>query len=355
MLNSATNKNLGLRARLAQSVRQRTFRAGVPEIGITHLNLRRVFIIPTGAGFAFLIMLMVLFISSVNYSLSLGFVLTFLLVGIALIDIHMTYRNLAHLYLHAGRSNTVFAGETVQFELAIENRRKDTRYAIWVDFVCPEREFAEQAVDIEGNSSQTVSLTMLSQQRGWLAAPKVRLRTRFPLGLLLAWSYWQPPQQALIYPCPEENPPPLPQVGTQGDDIHQLGSAGHDDFAGIRNYQVGDTLKQLAWRQIARLSVEDGGQLISKQFEGGASSQLCLDFAQLPAQLDLETKISRLTSWVLQAEKEGLSYAFSLDNFHLSHGQGSQHQASCLRALALHGTKLNSTDRSPMSNTGDYA
>lgn len=341
-MTSMASKRLGFRARLAQRVRKRTLRAGVPEAGIVQLSLRRVYIIPTGAGFAFLVMLMVLFISSVNYSLSLGFILTFLLVAVALIDIHMTYRNLAHLYLQAGRCNTVFAGETAQFEFSIENRRKDTRYAIWLDFVSPEQDFAEQAVDIEGQSSQTVALTMVSSQRGWLEAPKVRLRTRFPLGLLLAWSYWQPAQQALIYPCPEANPPPVPQAGMQGDEVQQLGHAGQDDFAGIRNYQMGDNVKHLAWRQIARLSVEDGGQLISKQFEGGTSSQLCLDFAHLPMQLDLETKISRLTSWVLQAEKDGLSYSFALDNFHLAHGQGSQHQASCLRALALYGKTVGS-------------
>ncbi len=334
----ATSKANSWRARLRQDFRERNFRARPVEPGTVFLNLRRVYIIPTGAGWGYALMLVMLFIGSINYTLSLGFALTFLLTAVGLIDIHMTYRNLAHLYLTPGRCNTVFAGEAVQFEFAIENRKKVPRYAIWVDFVSPEQDFAEQAIDIEPHSSQSVSLTVISQQRGWLAAPRLRLRTRFPLGLLLAWSYWQPEQRALIYPFPEIDAPPLPQAAqTISSNEQQLGQAGQDDFAGVRTYQRGDSLKHLAWRQIAKLDVADGGQLLSKQFEGGASTQLCLDFDQLPNNLDVESKLSRLTRWVLQAEQAGLSYSFTLGNFSIPQGHGIQHQTACLRALALYG------------------
>ncbi len=328
----------GWRARLRQRLRERNFRALQPEAGTVFLSLRRVYIIPTGAGLGYAVMLILLFIGAVNYTLSLGFALTFLLVAVGLIDIHMTYRNLAHLYLLPGRCNTAFAGEAVQFEFGIENRKNVARYAIWLDFVSPKQDFAEQAIDIEPHSSQSVSLTVISQKRGWLAAPKFRLRTRFPLGLLLAWSYWQPEQRALVYPFPEIDAPPLPQIGLAEAEHTPGGQAGNDDFAGIRNYQRGDSLKHLAWRQIAKLDVADGGQLVSKQFEGGASAQLCLDFAQLPANLDVESKLSRLTRWVLQAEQAGLRYSFTLGNFKVAQGQGIEHQAVCLRALALFGT-----------------
>src|SRR3981081_499344 len=49
------------------------------ESGEVFLNQRRVFIIPTKAGLGFGAMLLTLFIGSVNYTLSLGFALTFLL------------------------------------------------------------------------------------------------------------------------------------------------------------------------------------------------------------------------------------------------------------------------------------
>jgi len=59
----------------------------------------------------------------------------------------------------------------------------------------------------------------------------------------------------------------------------------------VRTYQAGDSLKQLAWRQIARLDLEYGGQLLTKQFSGGSASEVTIDFNHLPAQLDTRNKI----------------------------------------------------------------
>src|SRR5882757_5704167 len=105
------------------------------ERGEVFLNQRRVFIVPTQAGLTFGVMLVVLFLSSINYNLSLGFALTFLLAGCAIIDMHLTFRNLAYLYLRPGRAHPVFAGEVAQFELHLTNRRKHDRYAIRLAFI----------------------------------------------------------------------------------------------------------------------------------------------------------------------------------------------------------------------------
>ena len=123
--------------------------------------------------------------------------------------------------------------------------------------------------------------------RGWLRAPRVRLSTRFPLGLFRAWSYWQPDCRVLVYPFPEQDAPPLPMAGAAAVPT-AAAAPGSDDFAGVRSYQPGDPLRQLAWRQIARLDPELGGQLVTKHFEGGAADELVLDFDALPPRLDLE-------------------------------------------------------------------
>jgi uncharacterized protein (DUF58 family) len=116
-----------------------------------------------------------------------------------------------------------------------------------------------------------------------------------------------------------------------------VGSAGSDDFAGVRSYQPGDPLRQLAWRQIARLDPALGGQLVTKQFEGGAIDELLLDFDALPPRLDLELRLSRMTRWVLEAEQRALPYAFRLGRLHYEAALGAAHQDACLRALALYG------------------
>jgi uncharacterized protein (DUF58 family) len=166
-----------------------------------------------------------------------------------------------------------------------------------------------------------------------MKAPRVRLRTRFPLGLLRAWSYWQPDAQALVYPSPETNSPPF----SAEEEGHGEGNnrAGQEDFAGIRAYQAGDSMKRLAWRQIARLGSESG-TLVSKHFEGGAAGRLWFDYAKLPRNMDVEQKLSRMTRWVLEAEALGLPYALRLGGTSLPSSLGPAHQEACLQALALY-------------------
>lgn len=331
-------RKLSLYSTLEHSVRKRLskwlFQMKDAEPGEVFLHQRRVFIVPTHPGLLFCVMLVTMFIGSVNYNLSLGFAFTFLIAGCALIDMHLTFRNLAHLYLTAGRAAPVFAGEEARFELHLVNRRKHDRYAIWLDFLTDDRPDLAQAIDIAGNTTCSVVLSTPARERGWLRAPRVRLQTRFPLGLLRSWSYWQPDAKALVYPRPEDDAPPLPYAGVEKTDGQGL--AGQDDFAGIRGYQAGDSLKRLAWRQIARVDVESGGTLVTKHFEGGAATEISLDFAQLPHDIDTEARLSRMARWVMEAEARGVAYAFRLGDVDFQAAHGPAHKEACLRALALY-------------------
>jgi uncharacterized protein (DUF58 family) len=326
-------------SKVEHSVRKRAskwlFRQRGAEPGEVFLHQRRVFIMPTHPGMVFFIMLVALFIGSVNYNLSLGFAFTFLLAGCGLIDMHLTFRNLAHLVLVSGKVQPVFAGEDAQFELHLINRRKHDRYALWLDFHTDERPELALAADVAGNASQRVVLASRAAERGWMPAPRVRLQTRFPLGLLRAWAYWQPDLNALVYPRPEDNSPPLPMAGS--DTGSNTGTAGDDEFAGVRGYQAGDSLKRLAWRQIARLDPDMAGNLVTKYFEGGAATEVVIDYHDLPSRIDLEARLSRMTRWVIEAEARGLPYAFRLGPTQLPAALGPAHRDTCLRALALFG------------------
>jgi len=303
------------------------------EPGEVLLHQRRVFIVPARAGAAFAALLIVLFVGSINYNLGLGFALTFFTGACAVVDMFLTAKNLALLRLSPGRSSPVFSGEEALFELRLTNRTKRDRYAIWLDFISAGE--PRHVADVAADSTTTVNMALPADTRGWLAAPRVRLVTRFPLGLFRAWSYWQPDARVLVYPFPESAAPPLPVIG--GDEGVGSGAAGSDDFAGIRSYQPGDPMRHLAWRQIARFDPALGGQLVTKHFEGGAAAELCLDYARLPAELDMEARLSRLTRWVLDAEQRALPYAFRLGPLRLAPALGDAHRAACLEALALFG------------------
>ncbi|TFW17016.1 DUF58 domain-containing protein [Massilia arenosa] len=320
-----------------ESLRRRAgtwlFQLREAEPGEVTLNPRRVFIVPTKAGFGFCLLLLMLLIGSINYTLGLGFALTFTAGMCAVVDMVLTNRNLAWLQLAPGRVPAVFAGEEAGFEVLVRNPRKADRYAIWIDFL--EAGDPRHVIDAPAEGSTSVVLALPTRERGWLPAPRVRLITRFPLGLFRAWSYWQPAARALVYPFPEPVAPPLPFVGTPTPEGY--GSAGQDDFAGVRSYQPGDSMRHLAWRQIARHDPALGGALVTKSFEGGSADELVLDFGALPAQLDVEARLSRMARWVLDAEQRALPYAFKLGALEYPPSIGDAHRAACLRALALYG------------------
>ena len=303
------------------------------EPGEVLLTRRRVFILPTGAGLGFGVLLLVLLIGATNYNLSLGFALTFALAVCAVVDMVLTYRNMVDLHLLPGRAQPVFAGEDAHFELTIVNRTARSRYALWVDFV--QVTPARYVADAMAGSNAPLLLSAPTLERGWLRAPRVRLSTRFPLGLFGAWSYWQPDARTLVYPFPEDGAPPLPMSGAASEDGH--GHAGHDDFAGVRSYQPGDPMRHMAWRQIARLDPELGGHLVTKHFEGGAIEELVLDFDAIPRTIGIEQRLSRMTRWVLDAEHRALPYGFRMQGHDYAPAVGAAHQGACLRALALYG------------------
>jgi uncharacterized protein (DUF58 family) len=301
------------------------------------LGQRRIYILPSGPGVGFGALLLVLLVGSINYNLGLGYALTFLALSCGLVDMLLTWRNLAHLRLKAGRTPAVFAGQEASFELQLVNTTARPRYAIWVDAAGDGE--PRHAADLAAGADAIVRLAIPTERRGWLAAPRLVLSTRFPLGLFRAWSYWQPDLRALVYPFPEEDAPPLPRAtgARSAGAAAAPSSGGEDDFAGVRPYQPGDPLRRLAWRQIARLALEDGGQLATKHFEGGAREELVLDLASLPPALDLELRLSRMARWVLEAESRALPYAFHLGTASFEAASGPAHAAACLRALALYG------------------
>ncbi|WP_329605182.1 DUF58 domain-containing protein [Undibacterium hunanense] len=315
---------------IKKKLRKIIFLENKPESGEVFLKQRRVFTLPSKAGWFFVVLLLILFVTATNYSLNLGFALTFVLGGVAMVNAFFGFRNLAYLHLLAGPSKSVFAGEETEYTVFLINRKPTQRYAIWVGFAG----HPDKAVDISPNSQTAIQLSCPTRARGLQAIPRVRLQTWFPLGLLRAWSTWLPDAQAIVYPQPELNPPPLPVSGKAKNEVQ--GHAGEEDFSGVRAYQPGDPMKHLAWKHIARVDSALGGQLVTKQFSGGSGSDVTIDFSALPTHMDTELKLSRMTSWVLEADQHGLTFGFRLGQTDLSPAQGPEHCETCLRALALY-------------------
>lgn len=300
-----------------------------PETGVIVLVQRRVYILPTRQGMLFAGVLLMMLLGAINYALSLGFVLTFLLMALAFNAMLFTFRNLARLQVTGGRAPAVFAGAAARFTLNLTNPGDNARYAIGISRDKRGRTDNTFA-DVPAHATVPISVAVPALQRGRLQPGRLTLFTRFPLGLYYAWSYMQPDLFAIVYPRPAPAGLPLPAAeAAQG--IGASHGQGQEDFAGLRPYHPGDPPRHIAWKAAAR-----GQGLYTKQFTGQAASEIWLAWDQLPPRMDTEEKLSQLTRWVLDADAQRLHYGLRLPGNVVPMAGGDTHRERCLEALALH-------------------
>lgn len=299
-----------------------------PERGTIVLVQRRVFILPTRQGLLYAGVILLMLIGSVNYDLSLGFILAFLLGAAGIQTMLLTFRNLAHLRITAGRVLPVFAGEQAHFQLHFHNNTRADRYSIGVTG----DQITADYIDVTADGTVVATVPVRALRRGWLRPGRITLFSRFPLGLFRAWSYAEPDVQCLVYPEPAQPGLPLPP-SSPGDGEGGMAGQGQDEFSGLRPYRPGDSPRHIAWKAVAR-----DDTLLTKQFAGRADSELWLSWDALPSQMSTEQKLSHLVRWTLEADSRSLIYGLRLPGTTLPPASGPMHRTDCLRALALHGT-----------------
>src|SRR5438105_1394068 len=104
---------------LANRVRQRAFRTAPADREPVILQHSRIYILPTRRGVAFLGTLLMMLTTSLNYALSLGFGVTFLLSGLAAAALLHTFRNLSGIELRPLAAGETLAGNALPFTLSI--------------------------------------------------------------------------------------------------------------------------------------------------------------------------------------------------------------------------------------------
>ena len=300
------------------------------------LQRRRVYIFLSRQGLFYSILLLVILLGAMNYTNSMGYVLTFTLGSLFVIGILHTYRNLRGLVLHINDAEPVFAGDKAQFPLLMDNRYGPLRIGINI-FKRPEKRSRGLesepllSLDIDPGKLLTAAIDVPSAGRGLLKLDQMRISTTYPLGLFRAWSYLQSDCTCIVYPRPAGDPRlPAPDEDYAEDQIGRR--SGTDDFTGFRPYRPGDSIRNIDWKILAR---EQG--LVVKRFSGSGTRRLKLHWDQTAHLADVETRLSQLCLWLVEAEKHGIRYGLVTPYAELEIDQGSKHLETCLTVLATHG------------------
>jgi uncharacterized protein (DUF58 family) len=321
---SASASPRTLLARWIAHARQRAFRGAPADHEPVVLRHSRIYILPTRRGWAMIVTLVVMLVASLNYALSLGVGVAFLLAGLLAASLLHTFRNLAGIEVTPLSAGETFAGGHVAFTLSLHGG------ALARSAVSLVASGARAAGDVPAGAALTVALDVDAPTRGRQSLGRVTLSSDFPLGLWRGWAYVHFPLAAIVYPAVEMGAPPLPP-GAAGTGTLATGRSDEADLAGLREFQRGDPPQRVAWKAVAR-----GAGWFTKEFDGvGGGGPVTLAWAELPAQLNREERLSRLTAWVVAAERSARPFALSVPGTHLANSQGREHRRAALAALAL--------------------
>jgi uncharacterized protein (DUF58 family) len=321
--------NRFLRKQVAAWARRRQG-ADVPPVT---LHSRRVYILPSGIGAAFSVMLLVMLIAGINYGNSLALFLTFLLAGFALVSMHQCHRNLVRTSLLSAAAAPAFARSPGTLRVILQNDSAFVRYGIEVTAL----DGTPGSRDIRAHDQAQIDVAVDAPARGIVRIERFQISSRHPFGLFRAWTWVHMPIEMVVYPRARGSRP-MPVDSGYKAGTKSRGLSGSDEWLGLRPFRDGDSPRQVAWKAYAR-----GAPLLVKEYSAMGAELRMFDFSKLDG-LDTEARLEQLARWVVDADTRGERYGLIVAPHDVEPDSGPQHRHQCLAALALYGLDKASSD-----------
>ena len=293
------------------------------------IGRRELYILPTRHGWYYAMILLALFGIAMKFNNQAAFMMLFILMAVGLVAMLYTHNNVINLRLSSHPAKPVFAGETAYFPVSVKNPSNAERSAVWLlsgGF--------QQLAKLDGGGQQTIDVKLPSLQRGYLNCEPINLTSQFPIGIFFCWSKrYISAERCLVYPQPLDLVPFSDNASNQGKQEQQSHvKQGSEDYAGMKNYQAGDRLRDIHWPSLAKTN-----KLVSIQYETHGNSSQNISWFSLPATLSVDDKLGQLCFWLLNAEQDGRGYQLEMPSHTIEFDSGYAHLHACLRVLALWG------------------
>ncbi|MFC3149744.1 DUF58 domain-containing protein [Litoribrevibacter euphylliae] len=321
-----------------------------PVADKVRLSNRNIYIFPSKPGWLLISVLFVTLLTAINYQNSLVFGACFWLGSVFAILIWHTWKNLASLEVIATDEVAGFVDEIVHVNQNIKPLDRNAHFNVQLRWRVEEPEDkSSHGVDLDAGQTESLMLNYRIRHRGWNKTPRLEVFTRYPMGILTAWSVIQLDHPVLGFPKPLfDVVPTITSEGDSGDDeatsfVHSSKQSG-SDFDGLTPYIQGDSLKKVDWKRYAKTE-----ELVTKSFVTPPVSNHWLRFDDFQG-IDIEKRLSALAGWVIRWTERNQHFGLSLPNIQIQPNSGEQHQFQCLRALALYGASGQTDSESVMES-----
>lgn len=300
------------------------------ELGRLHtgealrLHLRNLYILPTRFGGLWLAGAALLQVVGIQTQRNGPLLLSFLLLALLLLAMHLTHANLQGLELRCATPAPGFAGAALAYPLLLHSDS-------WREGI--ELRLADGPPSPPLRLRAGVNPLLLEwhcRRRGFQTPGALLIRSTAPLGLFVCWSRWQPPVPQLVIPARRRGPvalAPSPQPQAPGGPAAAARGEGIDHWHDLRPQRPEDSQSRLAWKALAQ-----GRGRLTKLFQAEGHQPPWLTLAP---QVPHEQALEHLSAAVWQRSQAGERFGLLLPDQPIPPGLGKEHRERCLRALAL--------------------
>lgn len=202
------------------------------------LTQKDVLVFIYGQGYLYIVLIFITFIAGVNYANNLILGFCFLISAILCISFYITFKQLHGLKISSSFSDVGQVGNTVQLTLYFQQSTAQNRY-LWIKT----NQHLEK-IFIQ-NTQDKITFNFYTDVRGKFEFPNVQIYAVYPFGLVRAWTYLYLKNSVWIAPKASE-------YQTENKYQQQSFSQDVDEFRELRDYQTGDSLQAISWKQAAR-------------------------------------------------------------------------------------------------------
>lgn len=286
----------------------------------------RVLVWPNRSGVGLALLLLAMGYAGFSQSNAAAYLLAFLMVSLGLISSLHAWRNLYGLEVVAEPLEPAFAGERLPAQLRL--RQKSGKRSVAISVQGPDAKGGALVPEVRPTEFARAEITLPATRRGYFPAFTVRLRSLYPLGYFTAGREASLSQPYYVYPNPEgDRPLPVDPAASSG--ALSGSSPEGDDFAGVRDWRMGESMRHIDWKAAARSE-----RLMAKQWHGGEASRLLLRWEAL-GEMETEARLRQLSQWVVMAARLGAQYELHLPGRPpLGPARDEAQFHACLRALA---------------------
>ncbi|WP_269520419.1 DUF58 domain-containing protein [Alteromonas sp. BMJM2] len=330
----------------------------IPPASQHSLTMNTIFVLPTGFGWAFIIMSLCLFLLGTNYQNNLMVLLSYILLSVMLLTLFYTHQNFARLMVKSKPLAPFHCHQTGFFHLAVvpqdesdysdslsqvirssntqsdfpsSKRCKGNIVASWFGHKA-QFPFILDAAESNGaeNTTQILTIPIPQTRRGLFSLPRLTLACDYPLGLYKCWTHLDFSAETVVYAKPLKGD--VNTVSALNDESEQsthstsMTNQNGSDFHSLSDYKAGEPLNRVVWKQVAK-----SGDWVVKAFEEPEQRNHVLS---VDTNVETETAISLLTFHVIEQSKQGNLFGIQYQSIDIKPSSGETHTHQCLKALA---------------------